>query len=226
VSDLSRRFDAYLRSVRGFESVDTLLDGVHLEGTKRADYLLWNRSVIVEQKTLESDPSDKPQKFMDRLLEERRVLAYGNVSTTQVFSQLSDGEEQERRLARSITKGLEDSLAMADRQTRDTREIFALSDALGIVIVLNTGALTLDPALIAYGVGQAYGKRTAAGDVRYPHNDGVIVISGAHASITPKGPALPCIAGPTPHSMRGDRVREFCEEFVSGWAAFNGLPLT
>jgi hypothetical protein len=85
MTNLQERFESFIKTVRGFESIDELLKDVHLEGKKRADYLLWNRQIIVEQKVLVDDPADKPQKFANQLMNEGRFLFYGQVSTDRIF---------------------------------------------------------------------------------------------------------------------------------------------
>lgn len=71
---LRERFESFIRTFDGCEVVDELLHRQHLEGLKRADYLLQGRSIILEQKVLEGDPASKPQRFVDRLRQEGRVL--------------------------------------------------------------------------------------------------------------------------------------------------------
>jgi hypothetical protein len=225
MANLQERFEAFIKAVRGFESIDTLLQDAHVEGKKRADYLLWDRAIIVEQKVLVADPSDKPQKFVDQLMKQGRILVYGRVSSDRIFAGMPDGEEQKRRMLLSITKGLEASFADADKQTRDTRELFAIPDALGMVVILNVSAPTLRPDLISYGLSQVLAKRKDDGSVRYPHNDGVIVISEAHTDVSQGGRGAPCFSSATPHTRSEQRVNEFSESLVQGWAAFNGLPL-
>ena len=85
MANLLERFELFIRTVRAFESVDELLHDVHLERKKRADYLLWERQIIIEQKVLEDDPSDKPQKFIDGLMNQGRILAYGTNSTNRIL---------------------------------------------------------------------------------------------------------------------------------------------
>jgi hypothetical protein len=116
MTNLRERFDAFIKTLLGFESIDELLKDAHLEGKKRADYLLDNRQIIIEQKVLEDDPTDKAQKFIDRLLKERGILAYGTHSTDRIFASMPDGDEQKKRMILSITKGLEAGFADADKQ--------------------------------------------------------------------------------------------------------------
>jgi hypothetical protein len=147
MANLVERFEAFIKTVRGFESIDELLQDVHLEGKKRPDYLLRDRQIIVEQKVLLADPADKAQKFVNGLMNNGRILVYGTVSTDRVFAGMPDGDQQKRRMLLSITKGLEASFADADKQTRDTREILSIPDAVGMVVILNVSAPTLRPDL-------------------------------------------------------------------------------
>lgn len=224
MANLQQRFEAFIKTVRGFESIDELLKDVHLEGKRRADYLLWDRRVIVEQKTLVKDPADKPQKFVNRLLSRGRILAYGRHSTDRIFADMPDGDEQRRRMLLSITKGLEADFADADKQTRDTREIFSIPDAAGIVVILNVSAPTLRPDLIRYGLDQVLLKRRDVDSIRYPHNDGVIMISEAHTDVSRPGRGAPCFASPTPNSRSEQLVIAFSNSLVQAWADFNGIP--
>jgi hypothetical protein len=225
MGNLCERFELFIRTVRDFESVDELLSNVHLEGKKRADYLLWKRQVIIEQKVLVDDPSDRPQKFISQLMKKGRVLVYGTASTNRIFGGMPDGEEQKRRMFLSITKGLGASFADADKQTRDTREIFSIPNAVGIVVILNLSAPTLHPDLVRYGLSQALQKRRADGSIRYPNNDGVVIISEAHTDISGSGRGAPCFSSPTPHTKSEEIVRAFSDSLIQGWAAFNGVPL-
>ena len=77
--NLRERFEKFIRTVRDFESVDELLRDAPQPGKQRADYLLWNRTIIVEQKALVVDPVDKPQHFVRKLLEQGRIRPFRKV---------------------------------------------------------------------------------------------------------------------------------------------------
>jgi hypothetical protein len=225
MGNLLERFEAFVKTVRGFESIDELLKDVHLEGKKRADYLLWDRQIIVEQKVLLDDPADKPQKFVSQLMNQGRILVYGKVSTDRVFAGMPDGDEQKRRMFLNITKGLEASFADADKQTRDTREILSIPDAVGMVVILNVSAPTLHPDLIRYGLSQVLLKRRDDGSIRYRHTDGVVMISEAHTDVSERGRGAPCFSSPTPQTKSERVVRDFSDSLIQAWAAFNNVPL-
>ena len=56
---LEQRFLSFLASVPGSESLDELLGGKGFSGQRRADYLLFERRVIVEVKSLKTDTSPR-----------------------------------------------------------------------------------------------------------------------------------------------------------------------
>jgi hypothetical protein len=204
MGNLLERFESFIKTVRAFESIDELLRDRHLERKKRADYLLWERQIIVEQKVLVDDPSDKPQKFVNELMSKGRVRSYGTVSTDELFSGMADVQEQKRRMFLGITKGLEASFADADKQTRDTREIFSIPNAIGIVVILNVSAPTLRPDVVRYGLSQTLQKKREDGSVRYTNNDGVIVISEAHVDINGRAWSTLLLIANLPYKSRTD----------------------
>jgi hypothetical protein len=225
MSNLQERFGTFIKTQRGFENIDDVLRDVHLPDKKRADYLLWERQVIIEQKVLVVDPADRPQKFVDELIQQGRILAYGRVSVERIFAGLPDGDELKSKMIRGITKGVENGVASADKQTRDTREIFSIPDAIGIVLILNVSAPTLHPDLVRYGLSQVLKKRRDDGSIRYPNNDGVVMISEAHTDVSRRGRGAPCFSSPTPHTRSEPVVRAFSDALIQAWAAFNKVSL-
>jgi hypothetical protein len=91
-NSLRERFTSFIKTMRGFEGIDELLHDVRHDAKKRADYLLWDRQIIVEQKALVADPADRPQKFVNRLIAAGRHI-YGRTSTRAIFDKALDGCE-------------------------------------------------------------------------------------------------------------------------------------
>lgn len=220
---LQERFESFISTLRGFERIDDLLRGARHERRKRADYLLWNRKVIVEQKVLVSDPADKPQKFVDELMKNRSVTVYGRTSTDAVFGSMSKGEELKRKMFLKMTRSLEDSVAYADKQARDTRAVFSIPGATGVLVLLNESAPTLHPDLIYYGLTHVFQKKIESGSLRYPNNDGVILISGVHALGGLIGSGMQCFSAVSPQP-KSDAFPVFSEDLLGRWAHFNGVP--
>src|SRR5688572_2075707 len=63
---LERRFLAFLSQLPGSESLDVLLNSQAYIGERRADYLLFDRKLILEVKSLEVDTSHKAEAELDR----------------------------------------------------------------------------------------------------------------------------------------------------------------
>jgi hypothetical protein len=217
---LRERFEAFIETYDGFENIDTLLKGNDQSaGKNRADYLLQGRKIIVEQKTLEVDPSYRPQNFVNKLMERGRIIVFGTVSTRQL------SEPIRRELTLDLTKNLDALVAKADKQTRDTRQIFSIPDAMGVLVILNEQATTLTPDIIRYGLEMVFQKRVAVGSLRYPHNDAVILIPEAHKVDTPNGYRIPLFSFISPHGRANEEFAQFWNVFIGAWAKFNDVPL-
>jgi hypothetical protein len=105
MANLQERFESFVKTVRAFESVDDeLLRSARHKNKKRADYLLWERQIIVEQKVLSYDPFERAQRFINRLMSQRGVIAYGTVSTNRVFARLpSPADRVQGRISTRLT---------------------------------------------------------------------------------------------------------------------------
>jgi hypothetical protein len=216
---LKQRFETFIRTFEGFEDIDAVLKGQDLPGKRRADYLLRDRAIIVEQKILEKDPTDRPQRFGHKLMQQGRILVYGTVPL-KGFS-----ESVQREFVLDLAKNLDAITAKADRQTEDTRDIFSIPDALGVLVILNENAGMLDPQVIHYALANVFQKKTADGSLRYPANDGVILIPEAHAIDTPHGPRIPLMKFTSPQGRANERFLQFCDDLFETWSNFNGVPL-
>jgi len=64
--NLKERFERFMSILPGVEHVDALMEQCNLPGRQRADYLAFNRSVIIEQKSLDVDPDYKVPEFFEK----------------------------------------------------------------------------------------------------------------------------------------------------------------
>ena len=74
---------------------------------------------------------------------ENRFIPWGTVP-------IGPGHELHKPLLHKLTSVLETDISRADKQTRDTREIFTIPNAAGVLVILNEGAQVLTPQLIEY----------------------------------------------------------------------------
>jgi hypothetical protein len=226
ISTLSERFEVFVKTLDGFESIDELLENENPQGKKRADYLVRNREFVIEQKVLKSDPVGRPQKFVDKLSARRGIVTFGKVSTNQIFAGQPDANNLQRRMVLDLTRIIDDNVAAADKQTADTRAIFNIPDSTGILLLLNESAAFLRPGVIHYALANSFQKRAESGAYRYAANDGVILISEANSIVAdPNRPVFPILTFTSPEKKRAASVRKFAESMMKQWAAFNRAPL-
>jgi hypothetical protein len=140
-TSLKGRFREFIKTWDGFEDIGTLLKNKDPSGKQRADYLLSNRTVIVAEQAIEADRSDQIQKYFDRLLETKQVLIFGTVPAQKVFETMPEGKNHQQRLVRKLTVVVERDISKADKQTRDTREIFSIPNATPSIIKRKRGAI-------------------------------------------------------------------------------------
>jgi hypothetical protein len=152
-------------------------------------------------------------------MDQGRILTWGTVPV-RAFS-----ESIQREFVLDLTKNLAAIVAKADKQTADTRQIFSIPDAMGVLVILNEKANALAPEVVHYGLASSFQRRSRDGSLRYPHNDGVILISEAHAANTPNGIRIPIVPFTSPHGRANEQFTQFRNVLFEAWAKFNGIPL-
>jgi hypothetical protein len=114
MSRLLERFESVVKTLDGFERIEALCQGMDTPpGEKRADYLVHNRHVVIEQKVLRSNPIGRPPKFIEKLSRERGIVNYGRVSTNQVFATQPAPEDLQRRMVLDLAKVIDHDVAFA-----------------------------------------------------------------------------------------------------------------
>jgi hypothetical protein len=83
-------------------------------------------------------------------------------------------------LRERVTKVLDDIIAKADDQTRDTKQTFCIPEAIGVVVVLNECASLIFPDIATVKLFDMLRKRRGDGSLRYIHNHVIVLISEAH----------------------------------------------
>lgn len=214
-----------MQTLESFENIDELLKATALPGKKRADYLFRSRSIIIEQKSLEIDPADKPQKFVEQLVQQGKLLFWGTLSTEAIFRRMPNGDDLRRQLALKIGKVIDDNVRHADKQIRDTREIFDIAGAGAILVLLNEDATTLFPDIVTYALTNVFQKKDGD-DYRYARIDGVFLISEAHPTDLPGfQKSFPVHSFLAPATTNRQAVSAFMDMMMTHWARFNGATL-
>jgi hypothetical protein len=224
MTSLKQRFEKFMISTPGVESIDELVrprEG-ELTGRKRADFLACDRRVVIETKSLDVDPVEKIQRFLDGLAQAGRLSKSGDMTLEELLRDLPDGQALYDELRVRVTKVLDDNIAKADDQTRDTKVIFAIPEAIGVVVILNENAPLLYPDQSMLRIFEVLWK-LRNGKLRYVHNHVVIYISEAH--IVDAGDSVTMHDMATVYSDAGNATpfaTTFADDLNRRWAAFNG----
>jgi hypothetical protein len=120
---LKDRFESFMSSGDFAESIDLLARSGYSSGLQRADYLAWGCSVIIEQKSLDQDVDAKVQALVGDLVRTYGSLGGEHLTLAEVIGvigRLPGGNPYKPRLLSILTQRIDDLLAKADKQTRDT----------------------------------------------------------------------------------------------------------
>lgn len=194
------------------------------EKSRRADYFLDRRRVIVELKSLETDPSDK----IDVALEKRREdddfpLFYGEADLMAVLGKLHDGEQLKERIALRITRSVEDAFRSAKRQIAATRSSFDLPHSDGLLVLLNNAIDILDPMLLGHRCRNLLdhfdSNDTHAGSINH-----VWIIQATHyAGVRPESLTVPSVFVESVSFPPSEITRKRIEILARQRAAFDGV---
>ena len=222
MESLKERFERFMLSTKGIESIDALMKDCNLPGRQWADYLASNRHFIIEQKSLDVNPDDKIRRFLERLASVGQLPGPGDMSLAELLIQVPDGPALFEELRERVTKVLDDIIAKADDQIRDTRQTFLIPESSGIVVVLNEHAPLLSPDIAFVRLFDTLRKRRPEGELRYVENQVIILISEAH--VIDSGQDATMFSMATIYSDAGNErplLSAFVESLKQGWAAFN-----
>ncbi len=157
------------------EDIDELLAEADQPGLQRADYLFGRRQVIFEVKSLEHDPGDKLDNFVRALMEERGILLYGQLTTDRIFAGQPDADDIKRQFYNVVTKNVQALTRTANKQIRDTKTIFGIPAAAGVLVILNDTSYTLDPEVVMHRVALTL-RELKEDRLRYPHVQSAVLL--------------------------------------------------
>jgi hypothetical protein len=162
------RFTEYVKAIDG-ECVDELIPKTNT-GQKKADYLLWNRSVVAELKCITTDYARLAQQNDRRERVIARAMAAGLVSSQQITSRrvLPDGRIATKyRLDESVAEAVRSDLLDAEsvplkrlakevsEQVRATADELRIGTFAGLLILINLADQRLEPSNFFWMVGRA-----------------------------------------------------------------------
>ena len=206
---LEDRFKAFLDRLDGAESIDDSLSNAELSHGKRADFLLDQRRIVLEVKSLKANPE---YKIEERLAAHRNrpefPLFFWKANLSEILPYLPDGEEIRRQIFHVVTRAVQGALKKADDQIRATKTALNLNHACGVVAILNEGIGILAPDLVTAKASEML-LGGGDNDVRYKQLAYVWIISESHMLVSKDGSehlSVILLEGPTAddHATAGE----------------------
>lgn len=218
---LEDRFMTFIGRLDGSENIDNSLSNVELLYGKRADFLLNERKVILEIKSLKVDPH---YKIEERISPHRSRPEfphfYWKSDLDTILPYLPDGEEIRHNIFHAVTRAVQTALEKADDQIHATKGALKLESSCGVVAILNENIDILSPDVIAAKANQMLLK-TKNGNIRYKQLSFVWIISESHLLISKDGAEhLPLILLEGPTADDYANVGEYLDNLQLKWAEF------
>jgi hypothetical protein len=224
---LEERFTEFVRNLKSAEIVDELKLTQEQERSKKPDFFFLERQFIGEMKSIKKDMEPKAQAILDKHKDRPEYPVFiGPWSLDKILKYLPDGESINKEVFYATTSALEDSVENANRQIRETKKVFEISESQGVLIILNDCVEILSPNLIAHRVSQLLNKKSSSGDIRCPHLSVIWIVSEIHVIKTDIGQELiPSIILVNDYSHNHQEASDYVTWLQKKWASFNNIPL-
>lgn len=222
--NLEKRFRKFMDNMSNVECIDNLLD--KKEKRKKADYLCCNREIVVELKTIKSDPGHKADKILDKHSgRDDYPIVYGKVNINKILKHLPDGDDIKKDIYLKITRSLEDIVRKANKQIKSSKDIFNLSDSIGLLIILNDSVSIFSPEVMATRLSQLICKSNEDGSKRYPDIDFIWIIQENYEIDINGINARPLILIEGSNKEDFSKFDECFDYMQKAWVEFNNSPM-
>jgi hypothetical protein len=127
------------------------------------------------------------------------------------------------RATRIVATAVSDGLAEANRQIRDTKRLFDITRADGVVVLLNGMVEVLGPQLVIKRLLERLAKSLEDGSPYHADVTLILYFSEKHLRET-NGGEVAAVAFPIVNQrvLALNNIQELGTKFVKGWAEFNG----
>ncbi|WP_123631186.1 hypothetical protein [Salinisphaera orenii] len=223
-TSLEARFKRFLITLDGTEDIDGRLSEQELKGGQRADYLLNDRAIVLELKSLEVDPAEKLQRKISEYESRSEFpVFYWESDLKEILRNFPDKERIKQKIDTAVLRSVQGVFEKADDQVDATKSALAIEQACGVLAILNESAKTLSPDLITAKASQMLLKKDSDGNIRYRNIAYVLVISETHR-VTGSNPreSLPIITLEGPTADEFISVDSFLSSLLEKWARFEG----
>lgn len=223
---LEERFTEFVRNLQSAEVVGDLHLSQEQQHSKKPDFFFFERQFIGEMKSIKKNMEPKAQAILEKHKDRSEYpVFFGQWNSGKILQHLPDGESINEGIFYAITSALEDNVEKANRQIRETKKVFRISESQGVLIIINDSVGILSPDLIVHKIHQLLNKKTSSGDARYPHIAVVWIVSETHILKTDLGQELlPSIVVVNDYASGYQEASDYVKWLQRKWASFNNIP--
>lgn len=169
-----RHIEDKISGTQAFENLDDLLRLIHED--KRADYLMFDRSVIVEQKEFMDTPQHRAKGKALSDLSRSLMMKYSikpDLSNLAATTLSQDEWDDLHKLRDKFYNRMRQELHCADKQIASTKSILRIPDAVGVALMVFDKVPGIMPAVIYNRVIRFFEEQDDGG-LKHKHVDIVI----------------------------------------------------
>lgn len=230
---LNERFMEFCRQFPGAEPIDSIPLTPEQEARRlatnlrRADFFFEGRAIICEMKALEIDTTDKLVEVMNEGGIGPGDLPKGMHIIDALFQRIPKGSKLLKHAMKLVLVPLTNHFNKAVTQVRDTKVIFDLPDADGLLVILNDSLPLGGPPLIYKRLRKRLLKHDGKGDPFHKDLTRVLYIGETpHLYEMPAGDMRVNVTLPNPYTAEKHDLENFVFKLNEAWAAFNGQTFT
>lgn len=223
---LDTRFKKFISQLPSAEVIDNLVFPSEFDKSKRSDFLIDNRKLVIELKSLESDPEYKVhEELKTHKGRSEYPKFYGKTEVSKILKHLLDGELIQKALFNKISRSIEQSFREAEKQIGATKEALGCSDAYGVLVLLNQDIPILSPELIVQRVSQLLTKTDKDGHLHYNNVTSLwFLVENVSLKTKKAMPYFPSIVIDGPSAVGQPVLASILDDLQRKWATFCGVP--
>ena len=215
---------------RMVEFIESRLGGRNLDEDgdleKRPDFECLRGLLVVEIKTLETDPKGR----LENALSPERAKAdwpafFGIWPIESILKNVSNSEEIKTRLLDRLGRAIVSHVKKANDQLKSHAERVDRKNLVRLLLLLNEDHPEYTPDVVAYTIQRELMRRDPNGKPRNEHLDAVIYFSDRHVAAGSVGTLSPVIAILGSGLEENPWKESVVNLVLARWAAWNGAPI-
>jgi len=214
VERLTPRVEKFLRDrLRGIS-----LDEVHSPQLTRIDYSCLKGLVAVELKTLEGDPSERTNNFVETLRERDDFPTFfGEVPLEAAFKNMNEPDKLRLAAMDRVGRTIVTHMKKADDQLARHSADYPRRTSLRLLLLINEDHPEYDPETVAWIVRREFARTTEHGP-RYSNIDAVLFLTERHGQVIHDLLAFPISAIHGPATVTQPWKENVLDYVCEAWA--------